>query len=277
VKIFYIRRALRIFPLYFGFLILYSLLGSVPSWQYWVYLQNVANAWRVPMVGPGHFWSLAVEEQFYLVWPFLVLFSPRRWLVPILWIMILASAGLRFFLAPRHVGVFTLTFTRLDGLAAGALLAVAYGRNALEPHRRLLQTGLVVFAVPMAVMGMVFRNEGTTWFAVVKYLIIAGFYSCVVGTQLVGSDSPASKFLRARWLRFIGRISYGLYVFHPAVFVVCLTRLAGFSEWVQAITAIMATFAISVASWYGFERHFIKLKVRWAPERKSAPHAPVEI
>lgn len=275
VKTFYVRRSLRIFPLYFGYLIGSSLLGELPSWQYWVYLQNFAIAWGVPVAGPGHFWSLAVEEQFYLVWPFLVLFSPRRWLAPILWAMVFTSAGLGFYFSPG--ASFYLTFTRLGGLAAGALLAVAHRRNLLEPHRRLLQVGILVFAVPMVGIGLVFRNVGLTWFVVVKYLLVTGFYACVVATQLVGSDSVASKFLRARGLRFIGRISYGLYVFHPAVFAFCLKRSVALPMWLQASIAITAAFAISVASWYGFERHFIKLKNRWAPEPRSSPHALVEV
>ncbi len=278
VKTFYVRRSLRIFPLYFGYLIVSSLLGYLASWPYWVYLQNFADAWNVPVAGPRHFWSLAVEEQFYLVWPFLVLFSPRRWLVPTLFAMIFMSAGLRFFVVrPNPDFFYYLTFTRLDGLAAGALLAVAYGRNSLEPHRRLLQAGAVVFAATMVGIGVVFRDLGLTWFVTIKYLIITGFYACVVATQLVGSGSLMSKFLRVRWLRFIGRISYGLYVFHPAVFGFCLKHSDALPTWLRVIIAITAAFAISVVSWYGFERHFIKLKDRWAPEPRSTPQAPVEV
>ncbi len=277
VKIFYIRRSLRIFPLYFGYLILFSLLIGPPGWQFWVYMQNFAFAWGNAIVGPTHFWSLAVEEQFYLVWPFLVLFLPRNRLVPALLALICFSAVLRFQLVSRGIEIFYFTLTRLDGLAAGAILAVANNRSMIEAHRRSLQAGIVVFGVLMIGIGMAFKGEDLAWFATAKYMLVTGFYTCVIATQVIGSSSLASRCFRARWLRFVGRISYGLYVFHPAVFAFCVKHLAGFPIWIQALAGILGAFIISVASWYCFERHLIKLKDRWVPEARSAPRALVEV
>jgi peptidoglycan/LPS O-acetylase OafA/YrhL len=172
--------------------------------------------------------------------------------------------------------VFYLTFTRLDGLAAGAILAVAYSRSVMEPYRRLLQAGIVVFGALMIVIGMVFRGEGLVWFAGVKYLLVTGFYTCIIATQVAGSSSFASRCLRARWLRFVGRISYGLYVFHPGVFAFCVRHLPGFPMWFRGFTGVATTFIISIASWYCFERHMLKLKDRWVPVPRPTPRALVE-
>jgi len=143
VRNFYVRRVLRIFPLYFGYLIGASFLGAGVSWWFWVYLQNFPMAFNATdLVGPNHFWSLAVEEQFYLVWPFLILFWPRRWLTQAMWGTIVLSTLLRVVVVHTDVSPFYLTFTRLDGLAAGGLLALYLDRGQLARARRYFAPGV---------------------------------------------------------------------------------------------------------------------------------------
>jgi peptidoglycan/LPS O-acetylase OafA/YrhL len=278
VRTFYVRRSLRIFPLYYGFLIVSTLVGRLVAWQYWVYLQNfwASNTWRVP--GPNHFWSLAVEEQFYLVWPFLVLYAPRRYLPRILWGIVVFSAVVRFGLAtylPRH-DIFGNTFTRADTLAAGALLAVWHRSGALARHKERLVTGLWVLGGLMTVASLA-RGERSIGLKTFKYDLIEGFYVCLLGVVLLGLFPAVNKMLRARAPRFLGRVSYGLYIFHPLAFSWTFRILAGWPWLVRGAAGFVAALGMAVTSWYAYERHFLGLKERLAPEPRSTPHAPVSI
>src|SRR5262249_22823380 len=130
-KNFYIRRALRIFPLYYLTLTVCLIIGTVaaiPDYQwptlawYYLYLHNVRDAfWQPKLGGPGWFWSLAVEEHYYLFWPLMVSLMRRRWLVvSSLALMIVAPMVRTYFIAHDRNLFFTLC--RMDSLAAGSLL-----------------------------------------------------------------------------------------------------------------------------------------------------------
>lgn len=277
VKTFYLRRALRIFPLYYGYLIASVLLGSAIGWPFWVYLQNFWFSGGHPIAGPNHFWSLAIEEQFYLVWPFVVLFGPRKHLQALLWTVVGGAAVVRMFFALHGHDVFSHTLTRADALAAGAILAVWSNRESLQRKARLLMAGAVVFGVLMVGVGLTARQSGAVWFTTVKYDLIEGFYMCLLGVVLVGRLPRVNALLRTKVLRFIGRISYGLYVFHPVVFAWTFVRLRGYSWWVRGSAGYTIVFSVSLLSWYAYERNFIKLKDKVAPERRFTPRAPINV
>lgn len=277
VRTFYIRRSLRIFPLYYAFLIAMALTGDKHGWPFWAYLQNFWFSFNWPLSGQMHLWSLAVEEQFYLVWPFLVLFAPRRRLLPILWTMIIGAVALRYAIAAAGHDVFFLTFTRVDGLAAGAVLAVYHSRGILAKRRHLSGWGFLIFFALVLVVGMRFRSSSSPAFAAVKYSLIVGMYASLLWFVVTTRENWFSGAMRWRPLRFIGRISYGLYIFHPPVFAAVFGWLAGYSWWLRGPAGLVAVFALALLSWYGFERHFIRLKDRWAPERRPTPAAPLAV
>jgi peptidoglycan/LPS O-acetylase OafA/YrhL len=137
---FYIRRVLRIFPLYY-FIVLGGILVGVPAareaWPWLLtYTSNFYEALQQRPVGYyGHFWTLAVEEQFYLVWPWLVLFAPRRWLAAIILAAVLVAPLYRDLAVDvlKEDGWGTLPFGCLDTLGVGALLAIAF-RDARSPQ-----------------------------------------------------------------------------------------------------------------------------------------------
>ena len=139
IRKFYIRRALRIFPLYYGFLLLATLFGVSLSVWYWVYLENFPIA-VTPTVGlqPGHFWSARGRRAVLPGVAIPGLFFPRRRLPWALWAMIVFALLLRIGLAHTRLDLFYLTFTRVDGLAAGGLVAVHYNAGRLEGRRGLL-------------------------------------------------------------------------------------------------------------------------------------------
>ena len=277
VRTFYTRRVLRIFPLYYIALFGYWVFIDKPSWFFWVYLQNFWISAGKFSSGPMHFWSLAIEEQFYLVWPFLVLFVPRKRLLPILTGTIVFAAVLRFVLAAMHHNVFVFTFTRLDGLSAGAVLATLNSRQSLARWARpmLAMAGLAVVA--SAVLGHFFRNSFDPTFVAAKYTLITAVYAGAIGWLLCRPASTSAKLLSMRWLRYIGRISYGLYVYHPFVFAWSYHHFAGQPMLVRAALATAFTFALSTVSWFAFERWFIRLKDVLSPERRPTPAEPITV
>ena len=266
VKVFYARRSLRIFPLYYAYLVISSLVATAPAWPFWVYLQNIWFSMHWPAEGPNHFWSLGVEEQFYLFWPFLVLFAPRRHLLPLLWIMICGAALARYLLAREHHDVFYLTLTRLDGLAAGSVLAVQYARGALFQHRRLITVSALLFSASCVGIGLLFRTQQAAWFAAMKFTLVTGMYASLLALLLTHRQGRASRVLGSSPMRFVGRISYGLYVFHPAVFGFSFALLAGYADWLRLGAGFTAVFVVSLVSWFSYERFFIRLKDRLAGE-----------
>jgi len=277
VRTFYTRRVLRIFPLYYLTLVLVWMFIGKPSWFFWVYLQNFWISFGRFSSGPMHFWSLAVEEQFYLVWPFLVLFVPRKRLLPILTATIVFAAVLRFVLVAHHHNVFVLTFTRLDGLAAGAVLATLNAREPLTRWARLMLAIAALSVIAAAILGHFFRDSQNPAFEAIKYTLITAVYTCLMGWLLARPASRATRLLSVRWLRYIGRISYGLYVFHPFVFAWTYRHFPAQPMLTRAGLAVVFTFAIATVSWYSFERWFIRLKDVLSPERRPSPTEPLTV
>ena len=277
VKIFYARRSLRILPLYFLALLVTSVFFFPVSWPYWFYLQNFWASAGWPVAGPSHFWSLAVEEQFYLVWPFLVLFVPRRLLLRILGALIVLSFVVRVFLAASHHDVYSVTVTRLDGLAAGAVLAVLHSRGSLHRWRSFLLTTAIVSAILVAGTGLQFRHSGEFWFVAIKYSLLAAMYAGLIGWVICSPQHPVSRSLSIRPLRFVGRVSYGLYVWHPYVFTAVFKLLHYRRPWLEAGLCTVLVFVTACVSWYGFERPFLRLKDRLAPEALLTPQAPISV
>lgn len=276
VKIFYARRSLRIFPLYFGYLFLLLIIGYPTSWPYWVYLQNFYNALSIHISGPMHFWSLAVEEHFYLIWPFLVLFAPRRILVSTLWGMVIGAAILRYYLSLHGVQVFYLTFTRIDGLAAGALIAIL-DRRIRSINPRLLMLGFLACAALLFMVSRVGQGKNLAWFVASKYSIVTGMYSLFIAWILTVSDSKICAVLRWHPLRFVGRVSYGLYVFHPIIFIFVFAHIPNWNPTLKGLCGFSAALLVATVSWYVYERPFIQLKDRLVPDRKPSLEAPVNI
>ena len=266
VRRFYVRRTLRIFPLYYGYLTLAALLGVPTAVWYWVYLQNIWISVGGSLTGPGHFWSLAVEEQFYLAWPLVVLFLPRRWLARGLWAVFFGSMLCRLLLSGTEVNLFYFTATRLDGLAAGALLAVYQGQGRLLSARRLLKLLAVVSLLLVAWQGMRYRGASLVWVQITKYTLISVVYASGIGLILTGIPVWLRRTLGSAPMRSVGRVSYGLYVFHQAVFAFCFRHFAHCSPIVRSVLGLAGTFAVAQLSWYLYERRFVRLKDRLAPE-----------
>jgi peptidoglycan/LPS O-acetylase OafA/YrhL len=292
---FYARRVLRIFPLYYASLAVAFLL--IPSVRrdavwYWTYLTNFRFAevgWpKVPYL--GHFWSLAVEEQFYLVWPALVFFLPRRALP---WLCLGAVAyGIagRYALlqagAPLYANL--ATQLHLDGLAIGCLLACLARRpKGLAPWRPLA----VVVAAGATVATIVLHWRGYEAPTVGKRVLLQtivslGFGGCLL---LAATASPSSRLraaLCAPWLTRVGLYSYSLYVIHAPILVWAgrhevnvrlLPSVLGSQLPAQllfsALTAALCL-ALSALSYHQLELRFLALKRYFRYRRPTPPPTP---
>ena len=294
---FYMRRFLRIFPLYYGFLFFMIVLGhwTHVGWggrQYVLltYTQNTTLWFPVTDFHPGvwadldHFWSLAVEEQFYLFWPLLVfLVRGRRSLIA----LTLALSG--FALALRiamylhgasPLTIFMLTPCRMDSLLLGGCAAlVLRGNSDWIPYRWLMPT---VFAVAAVIVGYTLWHLGHDmragfFGATFGYLVIAvGCVALLLAS--IDTGSIVHRVFRWQFLRMLGKYSYGIYVLHIFVahlFGTLLDRALGMSlrnfltpQLHSRPLAVLIEFCVTASvvifaaylSYNLYEVHFLRLK-----------------
>jgi len=296
---FYARRTLRIFPLYYAFLfVLFLVLPAISEgyaaehatvdrrWWFWSYLGNVLMALQGWDGMPGHtthLWSLAVEEQFYLLWPLLIFLVPRRHAGRLAIATILFAWGMRVILAlnGEPVGAYVHTFARMDTLAAGALVAIAQRGIGPVSFAMLIKFFAVSggFLLVGASAWNASQGQWQQWVAldpemqILGYLGLALGFAALVG-HLVHSDSASRLVFHIDrpTLRTLGKYSYALYIVHipirnamkslvadtgglPAVGGSQLPAQLAFT-----LTGIAISFAIALTSWHMFEKHFLPLK-----------------
>lgn len=283
---FYARRTLRIFPLYYGILIAAFIVRPIffvkplalnetahnQVWL-WTYLYNWAHHAGHEVEGFSHFWSLAVEEQFYLIWP-LVVWHMRAGRVVKLCLALIAAAfairvGLRFAdVNPR--AIYMWTFCRMDALAAGAAVAAWIRLPGNAPAKGRAAPGWARPSIGCLVVALLlvpsFGQNSFVMDSVGMTLLSIGF----AGAVYYASRLPAGAHALLNWapLRLAGRYSYGAYVFQLPLGTFVLTHAIpflpganlGVLPLIYVVLAIAATFALAVVSYHGFEVRFLNLK-----------------
>lgn len=276
MRMFYIRRSLRILPLFYAVLLAAAALNIGPVRQtfFWHggYLTNVYLYLRGDWHGSiSHLWSLAVEEQFYMVWPFIVLLAPLHRLPHLVAAMVCAAPLLRLAIGGAMNSV--LPVSCVDALGAGALLAfpqtaaamAAIGRSAGPP---LLLAGLVgQRMLAPTIAREVLLDAGVT--------LVAAW---LVHGAAAGFNGVAGTALRARPVRYIGTISYGTYVLHGFMPYILGRYVSGFvSMWwpLKAAVLLTCTLAAAAVSWHVFERRVLAFKDRLAPRDRATAARPL--
>ncbi|MGZ9245443.1 MAG: acyltransferase family protein [Gemmatirosa sp.] len=305
---FFIRRSLRVFPLYYAVLLVgtASLLllddgagyralvdgwGS-PGW-FFAYVGNVRTAW-LGAWPTAHFlvplWSLQVEEQFYLLLPLAVWFLTPRTLFRVLLAAAIVSPFVRLalFLMDRENAhlQYVLLPSRFEGLAFGAMIALRYraGEWHLPRARLLAVTGASLLAMYACLQWGYFKI-GNYRLLLVGFTVVAVAFACVIICLIQYRDSRWTAWLRLPPLLYLGKVSYGVYLLQVPThdLLVAITTHFGWpfptdgwwaKEWWVFGVQVAATVALASVSWYAFEQPILRLKDRFAPTRKRGAVAP---
>ena len=308
-RAFFGRRALRILPLYYAvlliaFVIVPALVAVPPETsatrlnKLWVatFLSNWVQPFGGGVHGFTHFWSLAVEEQFYLLWPFLVILCRPIALAWVCGAVAMLALGVRIGLEALHFpsdALYMFTISRMDALALGAaaacLMRTASAREWCERFRRqlALAVALTLAATSIVTRGLVLDAASTqTW----GYSLLSlGFALIVLLTALPQRGLTGQILAPLAWrpLRLIGRYSYGMYIFHLplSVFIAfpLLQRVIPHVTTTVGVAYIVimtvVTFCLAALSYELFESPFLRLKGRLMPRntlnaraRSSADH-----
>jgi peptidoglycan/LPS O-acetylase OafA/YrhL len=255
---FYSRRARRILPAYLVTLVVVSFFVGwswLHYWYFYLLLTNFLMTLHIPH--PPYFetfWSLAVEEQFYLVWPFAVYFFPERRLRYLAIALILAAPLLRGTLHfSQHWPIYMLTPFRMDLLAAGALLCLVWRETPewIKTHGLPIGFSLMLLGlVTLALLGhfglSTYGNTRTG-----NVLVYEGALFLSLGFMLYALSGKYVAWLRFGPLRFIGLISYTMYLIHGGILALLSTRLHGV---LLLLAGLLATVIYASISWYVLER-----------------------
>lgn len=279
LRSFYVRRILRIFPLFYVTLIVMELAGSRPVresfWWHASYLSNFYFFLR----GTGnnsvtHLWSLAVEEQFYLVWPFIILFSPRKYVLPAVILAVITGPLFRAVILLGGGNAWqasVLTPGCLDTLGLGALLATLSCQDDQHRKARFVTTALWI-GLPLFVGVIIGSALHSSAMWVIPRDVGIGLGSVwLIDRAYVGFGGMTGRVLTFLPLAYLGMISYGIYVTHNFVggFVTRLftiLRIQQASSITRLSLLFLMTIAVASASWYILERPINGLK-RYFPYR----------
>ena len=286
---FYARRALRLLPALYFMLLCHAFYTVVTDLAWSVEAESIQAAvlyysnWLVVYdlgaiaTGTNHLWSLAVEEQFYLVWPAVLvgLLGLRRRTaaaavgIAVAIVVIAVHRARLWDQGTTWLELFVRTDTRADSLLVGALLATLWVRRS-TPTRGVDAAAWLAAGAALVYLGLVEASSpvpylwgGSTVFAVLVAIVLLAI--------LNGTWGP-SRVLAHRSLRAVGRVSYGLYLWHFPVFHVVARYGSDWPEPVRVLVAVPAAVGATLVSWWFLEKPLQSFRVRFPP---AAPRAAV--
>jgi peptidoglycan/LPS O-acetylase OafA/YrhL len=290
-KKFYVRRILRIFPLYyvtitivfivaplFNSTLKTEVLANIP-W-YYLYIVNWGFAFNrlTDSLGIGLTWSLAIEEQFYLVWPLVVYYLNSKKLAFLSVILILSSLIIRVGLFSYNGNLFDYseffyhaTFTRFDSLILGALIAVAFESDRWKEILKRISAPVFLIAIGLVGYLVYLRPDSPLWDNPPMYTYGFTFLALGAGGLIVilttsTNSNPIRRLFRSSILSFFGKYSYAIYIFHRLPIQLLedsfkKNQLTGFPFWLLFnVLAVVVPVIMALISWNLLENPILNLK-----------------
>ncbi|MDD3080044.1 MAG: acyltransferase [Paludibacter sp.] len=273
-KKFYLNRIRRIFPLYYLFLIIwYFILPFILNFsnphfvslksQYplYIFMQNFYFLFPEKMYGPAHYWSLAVEEHFYLLWPLIIYITPIKKLRYVMIFLLLLVYPVRLYFLRAGIDIQFNTFTRYDQILLGAVLAYFEYKNYFVKYKvKMKRLFKALFAVTFILSLIVFfaYDYYPLLKLLFKHTIIGLFFFSLIGLLIIG-DLPSyfNKILNSSVLQYLGKISYGIYVWH-LLFLLIYAKLGIMNILLLLALSVGSTIIVAHISYFYFETMFLK-------------------
>ena len=249
---------------------------------FWTYLQN----WPLIIksdesgVALNHYWSLAIEEQYYLLWPLIILLikKPKRiFILCVLLLIIVIAARFHIWENKEYYPAYqrAFLFTRIDGILIGSMLASICMINI-----HLLRKYFTFFLVTLTIVNYLFylykksQSPDFPVWAIAGFTTFSLIFAIVVYEAVLKENRVVNYILTNPVLRFLGKYSYGIYIFHWPIFLLVKPYtdklVAGFnfsngyfSMILSSLVATLAGLLVSIASYHLFEKHFLKLKKKF--------------
>jgi peptidoglycan/LPS O-acetylase OafA/YrhL len=279
IKSFYVRRILRIWPLYFAFLALAVALqwivpGQHVTWRAGMWFSFLAGNWFIVFHGfPSSvifpLWSVSIEEQFYITWPAVVRKVSETGMLIFAVLLLVAATGARIYLGLHHAlegDVWCNTFVQLDPIAVGILIAVLL-KGEIPRLSKLARLAMMLAGIAGLALGSLYfgiKNDPVT-----TTRIVLGYPSVAIGGSLLllAVLRPHAT-RRNQALIYLGRISYGLYVFHVLGLLISDHAIHDqtaslFRYALRVGVALAATIALAAVSYRWLETPFLGLKQRF--------------
>jgi peptidoglycan/LPS O-acetylase OafA/YrhL len=285
---YYLARLLRTGPPFYLSLLLGAVFGieEVRANFFWLATFQANNyiAWLGYWPDAiSHYWSLAVQEQFYFLWPLVVLAMPKRWFLPMMAAFIVFGLGFRIVCileSTTTLARWVTLFGCIDSFAVGGLVAYLGQAQILA---KMWQSKTLLFAMPLIACACFYLGralmtlpEGNVWLALNEE-VDAVFLAWVLAASLTGMKAGYARALSWSPLVYLGKISYGIYVYHVFIIVLVSPLLVpyGMSEdhnvFGRIAILLALTLAVSSLSWHWIEQPFLAWKKAMASVRKPIP------
>lgn len=269
---FYWRRVLRIMPLYYLYLLFdHFILGAYvyggyasldTKWPTLLFLQNFDIFFSFPVSSPGHYWTLAVEEHFYLFWPLILFFVKPASFKTIFFVTLGVVFVSKIVLLSKGYFISQFTLTRMDQMLLGGLLAYLELNGFHKMIRNYNNIVILLLFSVVSILAMVLCLDFDGFvMTLLKHSVIGLIFFSIL-TLLIFENKLKyiNKILCSRVLSFYGKVSYGFYVWHLGL-IVLIKQFLIFDNFVlDFIITFGATTIVAYLSYYYFERYFLLLK-----------------
>jgi peptidoglycan/LPS O-acetylase OafA/YrhL len=297
---FFIRRVLRIFPLYYGIIILFFILAPLAkefkdqySYCYihqgmlWIPLQNLLQ-----IISPrpnsntvfDHFWTLSVEEQFYLFWPFIILLCRKKkqliWIVSSVLFGFIIFRLFSFLYFGSGMMFYQLQFrTRIDGLCIGSLIAIWKNISVETVRKKLVVLSTIILSLHAIAFILSKTELNLPHFSIVGYSTMGVFFGWILILSIENRNKHSKILFENKAIKGLGKISYGLYVYHWPLLVIFKFYFIGSivhsgltdyqSYIIVSISAAIVAVVVSILSYNLFEKRILALKEKITVEKIS--------